>query len=78
MSEAEQIVQFQLKLKKKISLNLRTNKNLQGVLTHKLEDYNRCVALVDMHSLKSVLNSDVNAWRQKLDREYFDSAKDAR
>ena len=57
---------MQLKLRKKIMSNLRSAKNLQGVLTHKPEEYNKCLALVDLQTLKRVLEDDVTKWQKKL------------
>ena len=45
--------------------NLRSAKNLQGVLTHQPEEYNKCIALIDMQTLKRVLEVDVVKWQKK-------------
>ena len=51
-----------MQLRKKISVNLRTPQKPQGLLTHPIEKFNNCMAMLDMYSLRALLDSNITNW----------------
>ena len=50
---------LQMQLRKKISVNLRTPQKPHELLTHPVEKWNSCMALIDMYSLRALLDSNI-------------------
>ena len=55
---------------------MRSPKNTDGVLTHRVEQYNKCLALLDMCSLNSLLEEDISNWINNVPPEQYSNDTD--
>ena len=51
-----------MQLRKKISVNLKTPQKPHGLLTHPVEKFNNYMAMLDMYSLRALLDSNITNW----------------
>ena len=68
LKEAEELEAANQKLRDKIAANHRSAQNTAGVFASSLEQYFKCLPLINVAELKKLVDTEVDEWTHHLQK----------